>query len=90
MIEPNMRARLSQLHKTESDWAKLSEFIPFFGEVVIFDPDADHHFARLKIGDGKTHLKDLPFCVDSIIADYFIDHITDGVIDAGRVSDYKT
>lgn len=89
MVEPNMRARLSQLHRTESEWDRLSNFTPFFGELVIFDPDEQHPFARIKIGDGKTLLKELPFCVDSIISDYFKDHITDGIIDAGRITDYK-
>jgi hypothetical protein len=84
-----MRARLSQLHKTEAEWAKLPEFIPMISELIVFDSDEDHPFARVKMGDGKTPLKDLPFFIDSTILDYFLDHKLDGVIDAGRISEYK-
>jgi hypothetical protein len=31
------------------------------GELVVYDPDETHAFARLKIGDGVTSVVDLPF-----------------------------
>lgn len=90
MKDPNMRARVGQLHKKEAEWAKLVKFIPLQGEVVVFDPDTKHPYARVKIGDGSTYLKDLPFFIDSAITDYFIKHrLDEDEIDAGRVSDYK-
>ena len=85
----DLRARLSQLHKTETAWDSLPEFIPFSGELIVFDPDSTHSFARLKIGDGKTLLKDLPFVIDSAILGYFTDIITTGFIDAGRITNYS-
>lgn len=88
MKEPNMRARVSQLHKTEEGWNALAEFIPFSGEIVVFDPDETYHYARLKLGDGKTKLADLPFFIDSIITDHLTKSGLNGIIDAGRITDY--
>ena len=84
-----MKARVSQLHKTEADWAKLLDFIPLQGEFIIFDPDTQHKYARLKVGDGVTKLKDLPFFIDSTIDDHVTKKRLNGVLDGGRVSDYK-
>lgn len=79
-----MKARVSQLHKTEADWNKLPDFIPIEGEFIIFDPDEQHSYARLKVGDGRAKLKNLPFFVDSTIDRHF-----NGIIDAGRITEYK-
>lgn len=89
MKEPNMRARVSQLHKTEAEWNRLSTFVPISGEFIIFDPDEQHEYARLKIGDGKTLLIDLPFFIDSAIDHHVTKKRLNEIIDAGRVSEYK-
>ena len=60
-----MKARVSQLHKTEAEWNNLPDFIPMFGELIIFDPDKQYKYARTKVGDGKTKLRDLPFFIDA-------------------------
>ena len=88
-MKPDMKARLSLLHKTEAEWNALTGFIPFAGEVIIFDPDRAHDYARLKLGDGKTLLKDLPFFIDSSINMYMAANRLSEVIDGGRISDYK-
>lgn len=88
MKDPNMRARISQLHKTEAAWNLLLDFVPMRGEFVVFDPDDLHDCARLKIGDGTTKLRDLPFFIDRAI-DTFISNGYAKIIDAGRVTDYK-
>lgn len=36
-------------------------FVPQKGEAIIFEPDNEHSFSRLKIGDGITNVLDLPF-----------------------------
>ena len=88
MKDPNMKARISLLHKTESEWHALPNFIPFKGELIIFDPDAQYDYARAKIGDGQTLLQDLPFLVDSVLDD-FIESLQTKVFDAGRITNYK-
>lgn len=87
-MKPNMRARVSQLCKTEAEWNVLLDFVPFAGEVIVFSPDKYYKYARIKIGDGETKLTDLPFFINSSINDFIINHY-DMVIDAGRVTDYK-
>jgi len=89
MKEPNMRARVSQLHKTEAEWNRLSSFIPASGEFIVFDPDSNYPYARLKVGDGNTKLKDLPFFISSAVNAYAKEHRLNEMIDAGRITDYK-
>lgn len=84
-----MKARVSQLHRTEAEWDKLPDFVPIQGEFVIFDPDKRHQYARLKVGDGDTKLKDLPFFIDSAIDDHITKRRLDEVIDAGRITEYQ-
>ena len=83
-----MKARVSQLYKTEAEWSGLPDFVPFKGEFVIFSPDKQHSYARLKIGDGSTPLKNLPFFIDFAIDDFVAGHC-DKIVDAGCVTDYK-
>jgi hypothetical protein len=84
-----MKARISQLHKTEAEWSKLSDFVPEAGEFIIFDQDRNHGYARLKVGDGKTKLANLPFFIDSAIDNHITKNRHNEIIDAGRVTDYK-
>ena len=88
MSDTSMKARICQLHKTESEWNKLSDFVPLQGELIIFDPDRQHRYARIKIGDGKSKLQSLSFLIDPAI-DEFLESRCDKIIDAGRVTDYK-
>lgn len=84
-----MKARVSQLHRTEEEWSKLKDWTPEAGELVVYDPDKAHDYARVKIGDGKKTLKELTFFVDSTIATYMQRQRRENVLDAGRVSQYK-
>ena len=87
-MKPNMRARVSQLCKTEAEWNSLFDFVPFKGEVIVFSPDEQFNYTRLKVGDGVTLLRKLPFFIESSIND-FINNKFDMILDAGRVTDYK-
>ena len=84
-----MKARIGQLYKTEAEWEKYKDFIPLAGELIIFSKDENYSYSRLKVGDGKTKLKDLTFFIDSAIDDHVTSRFINEVIDAGRVSDYK-
>ena len=88
MKDSNMKARISQLHKTEAQWALMTNFVPLPGELIIFDPDNQNKQARLKIGDGSTPLKNLPFIIGAIV-DKFTAESTNEVIDGGRITNYK-
>ena len=83
-----MKARVSQLHKTESEWNNYIDFIPSAGELVIYDPDNRIKYSRIKVGDGNTRLYELPFIIDSAAVELIQKQHYFDVIDAGRVTDY--
>jgi hypothetical protein len=84
-----MKARLSLLHKQEAEWNKLSDWKPEAGEVVVYDPDENYDYARLKIGDGTKTLQELNFFIDKAISTALQNCQYYEIIDAGRVTDYK-
>jgi hypothetical protein len=93
-----MKARVSQLHRTESEWNKLPNFVPLAGEFIVFDTDEQHPYVRLKIGDGElqadgtikgTKLKDLPFFINATINECLTATRFNDKIDCGRITDYK-
>ena len=88
MKDSNMKARISQLHKTEAQWAIMTDFVPLPGELIIFDPDEQNKNALLKIGDGSTPLRSLQFVIGTT-ADKFTTEIYNEVIDGGRITVYK-
>lgn len=53
--------RVIQKHDTEANWNNVTDFIPLAGEVVIYDADENYDYTRIKIGDGKTTVVNLPF-----------------------------
>lgn len=81
-----MKARISQLYKTEAEWAKLPKFKPYPGEIIIFAPDDTHSYPRMKIGDGQTLLINLPFFGITELED---PRRGNQAIDAGRIADTK-
>ena len=82
-----MKARVSQLHKTEAEWYKFSDWTPNPGEIIIYDPDNQFNYARIKIGDGNTTLKNLPFFIDSAINTNLQKRRYENTIDGGRIID---
>ena len=83
-----MKARISQLHMTEAEWQRYSQWIPASGELVIYDPDAIHTYARVKVGDGVRGLKELDFFIDSAVAEILKQIRFEDCIDGGRITEY--
>ena len=81
-----LNLRIVSTHDIETNWNKLSSFVPKQGEIIVYDKDENFPYERFKIGDGITFLKDIPFTIDSHISSFF--NVTDNVIklDAGRIS----
>ena len=80
-----MKARISQLHKTESDWQEYAQLIPEPGEIIVYDPDENHEYARIKIGDGVHSLQVLDFIIDSAISAALNQIKFETVNDGGRI-----
>lgn len=84
-----MKARISQLHMTEADWFRYSQMVPEAGELIIYDPDATHPYARIKVGDGKRSLGELDFFIDSAITEVLKQIRFEDSVDGGRITEYK-
>ena len=53
--------RLVQKHEIQADWEKAVNFVPLQAEIIVYDADSTNKTPRLKIGDGKTPVNELPF-----------------------------
>ena len=61
MIHTRIQARVGHKHDTEANWQLARDFIPFAGELIIYDTDANNQVPRIKVGDGNTAINQLPF-----------------------------
>ena len=59
-------ARIVHKGDTEANWKKAKGFIPLAKEIIIYLPDTDHPYCRMKIGDGNTSVNELPFTGENI------------------------
>lgn len=66
---PNIKARITNKHDTEANWALAENFKPLAGEVIVYDVDSNYAYPRFKVGDGKTLVSALPFSTD-VLASY--------------------
>ena len=66
MAETILNTRVQLKNDTEAKWNLATSFIPKAGEAIIYNPDANYTYARIKIGDGKTTINKLPFAVGAI------------------------
>jgi hypothetical protein len=84
-----MKARISQLHMTEAEWQKYSQLVPEAGELIVYDPDKNHDFSRIKVGDGVRALQELDFLLDSAIAAVLKNVRFEDSVDGGRITEYR-
>lgn len=60
-----MKKQLTIKHDLAANWAKAINFIPKFDELILYDGIIENgeyiELPRLKRGDGKTKLNELPF-----------------------------
>ena len=66
MAEKIFNTRIVQKHDVESNWSS-TDFIPKQGEIIVYDADENYNYERLKIGDGKTAIVNLPFVDETFI-----------------------
>lgn len=63
MSKKTIKARIQHLCKTESEWNQLPDFVPKAGELIIYQTNS---VPKIKIGDGKSRLRELDFVVTEI------------------------
>ena len=60
-----MKKQITLKHDLAVNWAKAVNFVPKFDELILYDGVMENgvyvELPRLKRGDGKTKLNDLPF-----------------------------
>ena len=62
MVNTNfLQTRIRLKSDIQENWEKVPNFIPLDGEVIIYAADTTHEYARVKIGDGRTTINNLPF-----------------------------
>lgn len=84
-----MKARVSNLHRTAEEWSKLKNWKPEAGELIVYDPDLEFDYARVKLGDGIHTLAELPFFIDQAAITLLQKQQYHEKLDAGRITDYK-
>ena len=64
-----MKKQITLKHDIAANWDKAINFVPKLDELILYDGIMENgvyiELPRLKCGDGKTRLIDLPF-VDSV------------------------
>lgn len=55
-----------QIHTTE-EWNQLPNYIPNYGDIIIYSDKNSSAYPGIKIGDGSTYCIDLPFIGDENI-----------------------
>jgi hypothetical protein len=60
----NIKSRIQLKYDTLENWEKAKNFIPYEGEICIYSD-----ILSLKIGDGETKIKDLPFATNELISE---------------------
>ena len=56
-----VKTRIQHKRETATNWASATSFKPMDGELIVYKPDTTGSPAMLKVGDGSTVAKDLPF-----------------------------
>ena len=68
MASKSYNTRIINKHDVAANWELAVNFIPKQGEIIVYDIDETHSYARFKIGDGVTEIKQLPFATDTTLA----------------------
>lgn len=64
MATKTFQGRVVMKHDTQANWNKATNFVPLAGEIIVYDD-----LRRIKIGDGKTKVKDLQFSTPTQVSD---------------------
>ena len=79
-MEKTMKARVQHKHDIEANWLKATNFTPLASEIIVYDPDENYDYPRIKIGDGKTNINILPFVTKDYAKEQWVqDLVNDSV-----------
>lgn len=66
MADKEFNVRVRSKHDTQANWELAPDFVPLEGEIIVYDVDDNYNHPRMKIGDGRTRIGDLPFVEQEI------------------------
>lgn len=66
MAEKNFNTRIVHKHDIEANWQLAINFTPKQGELIVYDPDENFSYPRIKIGDGEKNVNALSFITDNV------------------------
>lgn len=66
MANKVFNTRLQQKRATQAQWEAASSFIPLAGEIIIYEPDGNYNYPRMKVGDGTHTVAALPFVTTTV------------------------
>lgn len=69
MADKNFNTRIVHKHDIEANWQLAVNFTPKQGELIVYDPDENFSYPRIKIGDGEKNVNALPFITDNVSVD---------------------
>ena len=75
MANDTIKTRIQMKNDVEANWNQATNFIPKKGEIIVYSPDINHNYSRLKIGDGSTTVINLPFIDSATISGININNI---------------
>lgn len=66
-----LKGKIVFKHQTEAEWHTSNnggpvQYMPAFGEKVLYDPDEKYSYTRVKYGDGEHIVAELPFSVEQV------------------------
>lgn len=85
-IEKNINTRIEHKHDIEANWNKAINFVPKAGELIIYDPDENYSYYRVKIGNGQQKLSELSFLYNEKLdkKDFLYNSLPDKPFGMGR------
>lgn len=85
--EKRLDTRIINKHDSEINWLKAGEagFIPKKGEWILYDPDDNYDYFRVKIGDGETKVHELPF---ALVTPVELEQAIKDVVEEDLANDY--
>ena len=80
MATKTLNGRVISKHDIEENWWLAKNFIPQAGEIIIYDPDENYYYSRLKIGDGVQNVNDLPFLIQELTVEEIDEIFDEGMV----------
>lgn len=80
MATKTLNGRVISKHDIEGNWWLAENFTPQAGEIIVYDPDENYYYSRIKIGDGVQNVNDLPFLIQELTSEEIEEIFDEGMV----------